>query len=340
MKPFSVLAAALLFCVVDDARAQTSADMFKGKPLNVYVGAGEAGTNTAYARLIAKYIVRYLPGNPTAIVRTMPGAGGLKAANFMYAVAPKDGTAIGVIQRSFVARPLFGDTNAVFDATKFNWVGSTAREVSAGVVWTATTDAMTLRDAMAKEIIVGSNGVGSDPGNFPLVLNHFLGTRFRVVHGYGSGTDIGLAMERGEIQGRVGWSWGSIKSRSAPWIADKKIRVLVQMGLERTPDLPGVPLAQDLAKSPEDHDAMEIVFASTTIGWPVVMPPDVPADRVAAVRKAFDQALADPELREDAEKQGLEIDALTGAQVARIVERTYGMPKAAVARAREAAGPL
>ena len=160
------------------------------------------------------------------------------------------------------------------------------------------------------------------------------------MHGYGSGGDISLAIERGEIQGRIGWSWGSIKSRSASWIADKKIRVLVQMGLERAPDLPGVPLAQDLAKSPEDHDAMEIVFASTTVGWPVLLPPDVPADRVAAMREAFDRALADPELRADADKQALEIDPLTGAEVAGIIAKVYAMPKAAVARARDAIGPL
>lgn len=316
------------------AAAQSVEAFYKGKILNVVVGAGEAGTNTAYARVIADHLPKYLPGHPTAVVRTMPGAGGLKAANYMVDVAPKDGTAYAVVQRGIIAQPLFGIAQATFDPTKINWIGSTAREVSVGVVWAATTDVRTIQDAMQTVVIVGSQGAGSQPGLFPLVLNHFLGTKFKVVHGYKSGTELTLAMERGEVQGRIGWSWGSLKSRSADWIKDNKIRVLVQMGLEKSPDLPDVPLALDLAKSSDDRDALDLIFASTTIGWPTMMPPGVPPDRLQAMREAFDKTMRDAQFLAQAEKQGLEIDPLSGQEIQAIIARMYAMPKAVVERAR------
>jgi tripartite-type tricarboxylate transporter receptor subunit TctC len=320
------------------AAAQSVAEFYKGKILNVVVGAGEAGTNTAYARVIADFLPKYLPGSPTAVVRIMPGAGGLKAANYMYDVAPKDGTYYAVVQRGIIAQPLFGIEQATFDATKINWIGSTAREVSVGVVWAATTEARTIQDATKQEIIVGSQGAGSQPGLFPLVLNHFLGTKFKVVHGYKSGTELTLAMERGEVQGRIGWSWGSLKSRSADWIRDHKVRVLVQMGLDKSRDLPEVPLALDLAKSPEDRDALNLIFASTTIGWPTMMPPNVPADRLQAMRDAFDKTVRDPQFVAQAEGQGLEIDPMSGQEIQAIIRRMYAMPKSVVERARVVIG--
>lgn len=318
--------------------AQSVESFYKGKMLNIVVGAGEAGTNTSYARLIADHLPKYLPGSPSAIVRTMPGAGGLKAANYMNDVAPRDGTAYAVVQRGIIAQPLFGIEQATYDPTKINWIGSTAREVSIGVVWTASTKVQTIADAMREEVIVGSQGAGSQPGLFPLVLNHFLGTKFKVVHGYKSGTDLTLAIERGEVQGRIGWSWGSIKSRGAEWIKDDKIRILVQMGLAKSPDLPHVPLALDLAKTPEDRDTLDLIFASTTIGWPTMMPPGVPAERLQAMRQAFDTTMKDPQFLAQAEKQGLEIDPLSGQEIQTIIARMYAMPKAVIERAKQVIG--
>lgn len=321
-----------------DVSAQSVEAFYKGKTLKVVVGAGEAGTNTAYARVIADHLPKYLPGSPSTIVMTMPGAGGLKAANYMSDIAPRDGTVYAVVQRGIIAQPLFGIEQATYDPMAINWIGSTAREVSVGVVWSATTTVRSIQDAMQTEVIVGSQGAGSQPGLFPLVLNHFLGTKFKVVHGYKSGTDLTLAIERGEVQGRVGWSWGSIKSRSADWIKDDKIRILVQMGLEKSPDLPNVPLATELAKTPEDRDTLELIFASTTIGWPTMMPPGVPADRLQAMRAAFDKTMVDPQFLAQAEKQGLEIDPLTGQEIQAIIARMYGMPKAVVERAKLVVG--
>jgi tripartite-type tricarboxylate transporter receptor subunit TctC len=319
------------------AEAQPAVESFyKGKTLAITISSGEGGTNDAYARLIANYIGRYIPGNPQVVPRNMPGAGGLKAANYLYDVAPKDGTAYGVLQRGTILQPLVDIQSATYDPSKFNWIGSTAREVSVGAVWTATSTIRTLDDAMQKELVVGSSGVGNDTGAFPLVLNRFLGTKFKPIHGYKSGSEITLAFERGEVQGRVGWSWGSVKSRGQDWLRDGKIKILVQMGIAKADDLPDVPLAIDLAKTPEDKDAMTLIFSPTYIGWPSVMPPNVPAERVQAVRAAYDQAMRDPGLIATAEKQDLELDPVRGGEIQEIVTRLYKMPPTVIERARVA----
>jgi tripartite-type tricarboxylate transporter receptor subunit TctC len=319
------------------AEAQPAVENFyRGKTLSITISSGEGGTNDAYARLIANYIGRYIPGNPQVVPRNMPGAGGLKAANYLYDVAPKDGTAYGVLQRGTILQPLVDIQSATYDPSKFNWIGSTAREVSVGAVWTATSTIRTLDDAMQKELVVGSSGVGNDTGAFPLVLNRFLGTKFKPIHGYKSGSEITLAFERGEVQGRVGWSWGSVKSRGQDWLRDGKIKILVQMGIAKADDLPDVPLAIDLAKTPEDKDAMTLIFSPTYIGWPSVMPPNVPAERVQAVRAAYDQAMRDPGLIATAEKQDLELDPVRGGEIQEIVTRLYKMPPTVIERARVA----
>jgi tripartite-type tricarboxylate transporter receptor subunit TctC len=287
------LAAALAMGLVcTGALAQPVKDFYTGKTVEVIVSSGEGGANDLYARALAEHLPKFIPGTPTMIVRNMPGAGGLRAVRFLNDNAPKDGSSYGVVQRSTAVQPILGVENANYDPAKLNWIGSTAREVSVGAVWTASSDIRTIQDAMAEELVVGSSGIGNDTGGFPKVLNYFLGTKFRPVHGYKSGSEIILAMQRGEVQGRVGWSWGSVKSsKTADWVKDKKIALLVQMGLDKAPDLPDVPLALDLAKTPEDREAMELIFAATTIGWPSIMPPGVPAERVAAVRAAYNQTL-------------------------------------------------
>ena len=329
------LAAAVTFGA-PEVSAQSVESFYKGKTLAVNISSGEGGTNDAYARLISTYIGRYIPGNPQVVPRNMPGAGGLKAANYLYEVAPKDGTAYGVLQRSTIIQPLVDIQSATYDPSKFNWIGSTAREVSVGVAWTATTDVRTIDDVMKKELVVGSSGVGNDTGAFPLVLNHFLGTKFRPIHGYKSGSEITLAFERGEVQGRVGWSWGSVKSRGQDWLRDGKIKILIQMGVAKADDLPDVPLAIDLAKTPEDKEAMTLIYSPTYIGWPSVMPPNVPMDRVQAVRAAYDKAMKDPDLIATAAKQDLELDPLGGEEIQKIIAHLYTLSPAIVERARVA----
>jgi tripartite-type tricarboxylate transporter receptor subunit TctC len=334
---WSLCAASLL--ATSAASAQSVADFYKGKTLSIYISSGEGGTNDAYARLIAAHIGKHIPGAPLVVPRNLPGAGGLKAANFLYDVAPKDGTAYGVLQRGTIIQPLVDIQSATYDGSKFNWIGSTAREVSVGVVWTASTEVRTIQDAMQKEVIVGSSGIGNDTGAFPLVLNRFLGTKFKPIHGYKSGSEITLAFERGEVQGRVGWSWGSVKSRGSDWLKDGKIKILVQMGVGKADDLPDVPLALDLAKSPEDRAAMQLIFSPTYIGWPSVMPPGVPADRVAAVRAAYMKTMADKDFVASADKQQLELDPLDGEEIQKIVTQLYALPPAAIELARVAMNP-
>jgi tripartite-type tricarboxylate transporter receptor subunit TctC len=329
------LAAAVTFAG-PEVSAQSVESFYKGKSLAITISSGEGGTNDAYARLIATYIGRYIPGNPQVIPRNMPGAGGLKAANYLYDVAPKDGTAYGVLQRGTIIQPLVDIQSATYDPSKFNWIGSTAREVSVGVAWAAGTDIRTLDDAMKKQLVVGSSGVGNDTGAFPLVLNHFLGTKFKPIHGYKSGSEITLAFERGEVQGRVGWSWGSVKSRGQEWLRDGKIKILVQMGVAKADDLPDVPLAIDLARSAEEKEAMTLIFTPTYIGWPSVMPPSVPTERVQAVRDAYDKAMRDPALIATAEKQDLELDPLRGEEIQKVVAHLYTLSPAVVERARVA----
>jgi tripartite-type tricarboxylate transporter receptor subunit TctC len=312
-------------------------DFYAGKTIEMIVSSGEGGANDLYARAIADNLPKHIPGSPLMIVRNMPGAGGLRAIRFLYDNAPKDGLSYGVVQRSAAVQPILGVENANYDPAKFNWIGSTAREVSVGAVWTKSSDIRTIEDAMKKELVVGSSGVGNDTGGFPKVLNHFLGTKFKPIHGYKSGSEIILAMERGEVQGRIGWSWGSVKSsKTATWVPDKKIALIVQMGLDKAPDLPDVPLVLDLAKTPEDREAMELIFAATTIGWPSIMPPGVPADRVALVRKAYTETMNDPTFVAALKKTGLELDPLTGNQIEAIVKRLTSFSPEIVDRAKRA----
>lgn len=319
---------------LDGAAAQSVEEFYRGKTLSIYISSGEGGANDSYARLIAGNIGRYIPGNPAVIPRNMPGAGGLKATNYLYDIAAKDGTVYGVVQRGIIIQPLVDIQSAGFDPSKFNWIGSTAREVSVGVVWTGGSEIRSIDDAKKTVLAVGSSGIGNDTGGFPLVLNYFLGTQFKPIHGYKSGSEIILALERGEVQGRIGWSWGSVKSRSMDWLRDGKIKILVQMGVEKSPDMPDVPLAIDLAATPEDREAMKLIFAPTYIGWPSVMPPGVPQDRVQAIRVAYDKTMRDADFIAAAAKQSLELDPLGGEVIQEIVSQLYTLPAPVVERAR------
>jgi tripartite-type tricarboxylate transporter receptor subunit TctC len=322
------------------SRAQSVGEFYQGKTIEISISSGEGGVNDNYARAIAQFIGKFIPGHPTVIAKNMPGAGGLKAAQYLYGIAPKDGTAYGVVQRDIVVQPVLDVGAASFDPSKFNWIGSTARETSVGVTWAASTPVKTIQEAMAKEVIVGTSGVTNETGSFPLILNRLIGTKFKPVHGYKSGTEIILALERGEVQGRVGWSWGSVKSsRSASWVKDGTINILVQMGTEKASDLPNVPLALDLAKTPEDREAMELLFAATTIGWPSLMPPAVPKDRLAAVRAAYKETMKDPGFIAACKKLNLELDPLSGEEIQKTIEHIMTFPKSVVARAQAAIKP-
>ncbi len=337
----TLLAAGAAVAVVStlgtSADAKTLEELLKVKKVSLFISSGAGGTYDAYARIIARHIGTHLPSKPKVLPKNMPGASGLRATKYLYHVAPKDGTAMAMLQRSVTIQPLLGVKAANYDARKLNWLGSTTREVSTGIIW-HTAKHKTLKDTMETPLIIGSSGIGSDTGAFPRVLNHFIGTKFQIVYGYKSGSDISLALERGEVLGRLGWSWSSIKSRAADLLRDKKMRVFVQMGLKPAPDLPGVPMALDYAKSDADRRAMEIIFAPTTIGWPAAMPPGVDPKTVNIFRAAYDATMKDPAFLKDTKRRRLPVAPVTGVEIHKLLDRIYAFPEIDVGLARQAYG--
>ena len=336
-----IAAFALAAGLAGAAAADPMEDFYRGRTLEIYIGTGEGpGAVTAYPNAIAEFIGGYIPGNPNVVVRYMPGGAGIKAGNFIYGVAPRNGTVLGFMARGFVLAPLLTN-QAQFDATKFNWVGSTARETSVGAVWTAGTDVRTIEDARRKEVIVGGTAPSNDTGLFPTLLNKFIGTKFKTVVGYKSTIEVEFAMERGEVQGKIGWTWGSLHSaRTADWVETGKVSVLVQLGLTKSPRLPAsIPNALDLATDLEGRQVMSLVFAPADMGNPAFMGPGVPGERVEAVRNAYFRTMRDPRFHEMLKRQNLPLDPIDGEEVRKIVDGIYALPPNVVQRARELIPP-
>jgi tripartite-type tricarboxylate transporter receptor subunit TctC len=320
------LAASLAALALAPANAQSAAEFYKDKTVDIYIGYSAGGGYDVYARILARHIGRHLPGNPTVVPKNMPGAGSLTLANWLYNVGPKDGTAFGIIGRGTAFDPLLGSTKAKFDAGKFNWLGSMNDEVSVCVSW-HTAGIATFEQTLHKELVVGGTGPAADTDQFPKVLNDTLGTKFKIVTGYPGGNDINLAMERGEVQGRCGWSWSSVIATHKPWLDQKQINVLVQLALGKHPDLPNVPLVTDFAKSEEQKNIFRLVFARQVMGRPFLAPPGIPPDRVEILRQAFMATLRDKDFLAEADKAKLEITPVTGDAVQKLVEEVNRTPK-------------
>jgi tripartite-type tricarboxylate transporter receptor subunit TctC len=322
----SIALALLALCHTSLARAQTPAEFYKGRTIDLYIGYSAGGGYDVYARLLARHMGRFIPGNPTIVAKNMPGAGSLVLANWLYNVAPKDGTAIGTIGRGTAFDPLLGSTKAQFDAAKFNWIGSMNDEVSVCVSW-YTSGITSLEQVKQKELTVGGSGPAADTDQFPKVLNATIGTKFKIVTGYPGGNDVDLAMERGEVKGRCGWSWSSVVATHRSWIDERRINALVQLSLNKHPDLPAVPLIMDLAKNDEQRQIFKLVFARQPMGRPFLAPPGIAADRVSVLRKAFIDTMKDAEFLAEAEKMKLEINPVSGGAVQEIVHDVYKTPK-------------
>jgi tripartite-type tricarboxylate transporter receptor subunit TctC len=310
--------------------AQSAADFYKGKTVELMIGNSVGGGYDLYARLLSRHMGRHLPGNPAIVPKNMEGAGGLRLANWLYGVGAKDGTVFGTIGRGIPFDPLLGGKGTQFEAMKFGYVGSMNDEVSLCVAW-KTAGIAKFEDLTARELIVGGTGATADSDLFPRVLNGTLGTKMKVISGYPGGNDITLAMQRGEVQGRCGWSWSSITASHRNWIEDKTLILLVQLSLDKHPDLPNLPLVMDYARDEEQKQILRLVFARQVMGRPFLAPPGVPADRLTALRRAFDQTMKDPDFLADAEKSKLEIMAVSGEQLEKIVRDVYATP-AEVAR--------
>jgi tripartite-type tricarboxylate transporter receptor subunit TctC len=335
---FPIAVAGFLAMLAAPAQAETVEEFYRGKTITMYVGTGPGGgAVSAYPMALAQVIKKYIPGHPDIIVSHMPGAGGIKAATFIESIAAQDGTAWGFITRGFMLAPLLKLPQAKFEPAKFNWIGSPARTVSVGSVWNASTPVRTIQDAMQTEVVVGATSIAQDTGIFPRALNRIAGTKFKIVTGYAGLGAVDLAMERGEVQGKVGTTWSSLNSGpSANWVKDKIVTVIVQLGVKNAPDIPAeVPLGLDLAKTPEDRQVLEVLCAPSATGYPSFMGPGVPRERVEAIRAAYLTALKDLDFVDLVRRQNLDLDPIGADELTDIVRGIYAMPGAAVERARD-----
>jgi tripartite-type tricarboxylate transporter receptor subunit TctC len=320
---------------IPSAQAQDAAAFFRGRTVNMEIGYSAGGGYDVYARMIARFMGKHLPGAPAVIPKNMQGAGSLRLTNWLYTAAPKDGTEIAAIGRGIAFDPLLGNRNAQFEAAKFTWLGSATNEVSVCVVWRDS--GITRFDELSsKPMTVGSTGGGADTDVFPQILNAVLGTKMKVIAGYPGGNDVNLAMERGEVQGRCGWSWSSVLATHKDWLVQKKIVVLVQLALSRHPDLPDVPLVTDLAKTDEERQILKLIFARQVMGRPYLAPPGVPKERADALRQAFLDTMKDKEFLTEAETAQLEINPVTGPAVEKLVNEVYQTPPGIAAKAAQA----
>jgi tripartite-type tricarboxylate transporter receptor subunit TctC len=326
----------LLVCLTAPVRADPVEDFYKNRTIRVIIGYSVGGGYDLYARLLARHMEKHIPGRPKLLPQNMEGAGSLKAANYLYGVAPKDGSTIGIIGRGLAMEPLLGD--AKYDATKFSWIGSIANEISVCASW-HTSPVKNWDDVLTRNFTVGGNGSGSDPDIFALLLRNVLGAKIKLVTGYPGGADINLALERGELEGRCGWSWSTIKSRNAVWLQEKKINLLVQFTLEKHQELSGIPLIMDLATTQEQRQILRLILARQVMGRPILAPPGIPQDRKLALRKAFDATMADPEFLAEAQKVDLEVNPVTGAMIDRLLADLYQTPKDVVEKAVRAIRP-
>ncbi len=308
------------------ASADAVADFYKGKTITLYIGYSPGGGYDRYARTVARNMGKHIPGNPEIVPKNRPGAGSLLLTNDMYNTLPKDGTAIGIVGRGMPTEPLFGNKDAKFDPSKFTWLGSANNEVSVCVAW-HDKPFKTYSDLQSAVMIVGGTGPGADTDAFPKVMNNILGTKLKLITGYPGGNDINLAIERGEVDGRCGWSWSSVKSTRPGWLKDKKVSIIMQMSGAKHPELPDVPLASDLAESEKDKAVLKLIFARQAWGRPFVAPPGVPADRAKALQAAFMATMSDPDFVADAKKQKLELAPISGEEVAQLINAVVSSPK-------------
>jgi tripartite-type tricarboxylate transporter receptor subunit TctC len=320
------------------AKAQSLEAFFRAQPFTIVVGYPPGAGYDMYARLIAREMGKYLPGTPKVVVQNMPGAGSLTAANYLYSIAKQDGSVIGTFSRGMTMLPLVDSTGVRYDSLKFNWIGSPSGEVSLAISW-HDSGITKFEDLVTRGMTSATSGPGSDGNIYGRVLNIILGTKIKTVTGYQGSAESMLAMERKEVDGATSVSYAAIKTAHRDWIENKKINVLAQHALKPNPELKGVPVIVDFAKSEDDRRVLEMVFARQAIGYPYTAPPNVPADRLEAIRKAFQATLQDPEFLAATAKAGLLVDGMTGPQLQALLQSLYSMPPAIAERAKAAMQP-
>ena len=325
--------------IVPAARAQPAVEAFyRGKTIDLYIGFTTGGTYDSYARLVAQFMGEHIPGKPRIVPKQLVGAGSRAAAAHMYAIAPKDGTQLATVDQAVPLQQVLNDPGIQFDAAKFNWIGNPIADNNTMAAWRAS-GVTSLDDAKTREVVVGANGITAS-AQYPQALNVLLGTRFKIITGYPGGNEINLAMERGEVAVRGQNSWSSWKSQHADWIAEKKIAILVQIGLGRDRELPDVPLFMDLVTNAEDHAALKLLSAPTTIGRPLFTTPGVPPERIAALREAFAATMKDPAFLAAAKLAKMDLNPVSGEALQKIVGDLFAASPAVVQRLKAILAPL
>jgi tripartite-type tricarboxylate transporter receptor subunit TctC len=332
---FAVAVALLL-----PARASTQSveEFYRGRQINMLIGGGAGGGYDVYYRALARHLGKHIPGNPSIIPRNQPAASGLAAAAALYTTAEKDGATIGAFPNNIPMDPLFGNPAARYDALKLNWLGSIGKLQNVCATW-HTSPIKTIQQAQQREVIVAAAAAPTNTAIMPKVLNALLGTKFRPVIGYDPGAGLTMAIERQEAEGICGLSWSTMKASRPHWIREKLLNVIVQMGLEKLPDLPDVPAALDLVTDAEKKQVLTLILMRQEPGRPVAAPPGIPADRLAALRGAFEATMKDAEFVAEAEKLQMEIEPLSAAQIDKLLAAAYATAKPIVQQAGELLEP-
>jgi tripartite-type tricarboxylate transporter receptor subunit TctC len=332
----SILALSLA-CMVPaaPAAAQPAADFYRGRTVTISVGLSAGGGYDLHARVLARYLGKHLPGAPAIVVKNAPGAGGLTLVNALSSTLARDGSELATFERGILLEPLLDVAQARFDPLKLSWIGSTDNDASTCLSW-HTSPVRTMDDVLRQELIVGGTGSTAIANTFPRVLNAVLGTKFRVVPGYPGANEALLAMERGETQGFCSLGFSTLEAIRPGWMADRKVNVFVQLALQKSSEHPDVPLALDFAKTEADRRAIELIVSPNLFARPFAAPPGVPADRLAALRKAFDATVTDPDYLAEAKARGLHIELVPGAELDDTLRRIYATPKDIVTRVQAA----
>lgn len=321
------------------ALSAQAADFYKGKTITIYVGSAAGGGYDTYARFLARSWGNYIPGKPTFVVENMPGAGSLKATNYIYNVAPKDGTAVGAVQQGILFEPLLktmgSGHEAKFDPTKFGWIGATTHDQAVMVVW-HTTPFKSIDDLKnAKQVLTGSAGATTNYAVYSRLLNATVGTHLKIVEGYKGTSGVTLALQRGEIQAMTGWDYASLISTHSDWVKNHDVRILVQFGAHKIPPLADVPLARDQATSETNRKVLDLITLRQEIGRPYVAPPGLPADRLKILATSYHKMLTDKAFLADAKKRQIEIDPSTAEECLKVIKEGYAASPDIIAKARE-----
>ncbi len=334
-----LIASAIAGVFASTAHAQDEAKFYEGKQVRMIIRSGVGGGYDLYSRMLARHIGKHIPGNPAIVPINMPGGGGIVAANHVATVAPRDGTILTMVSQGLPTDQALGLTPSFkADLRTFNWIGNMSSSNQVTVVW-HTSKTQTFEDAKKRETLIGSTGAGSVSTQLPALFNNLLGTKFKIITGYPDGREVDIAMERGEVEGRGTNPWASYKSAQPRLVRDKLIRPIIQIGLEKEPDLPDVPLLLDQPVAPEDKPVLEFMSKAVMVGRPIGTTPGVPAGRVNALRRAFDATLKDPEFVAETTAQNAEIDYMSGETLAKIIDDLIGAPPAVHERVRAVLRP-